>query len=56
MTKDRFKDPINAKIWKEVTEKFREACRNKTIDRSSYRVGLYAGVNIALRNLGREPL
>jgi hypothetical protein len=62
MTKDKYKDPVYDKILKEISEKvknMRYGIKVAGVDSiviDYYRLGLYGGMNVVLRNLGREPL
>lgn len=76
MSKDKYKDPVNDAILKEISKKveqFKKDVLNDTDDKGlnltkelfnfvkdmelkCYRIGCYAGMNVALKNLGRETL
>ena len=61
---DKYKDPVNIKILDDLSkhiESFRREIKKTNKDDIpepivSYRIGIYSGMNIVLKNLGREPL
>jgi hypothetical protein len=60
MVKDKYKDPINSEILKEISETIERFKRSKYVEGQPgyyyYRVGIHAGMNIVLKKLGRDPL